>query len=1039
MDEFRTYIKTLKDNELIKLGAIPNKRPKMISDLIKKYNDTESTSITDYKQKLKKVIPRFASMSPIESELKSDILQEFGPVKVKKHGYTYLKAEYEKLIAEYNFNEILRIAKLNNNVIKYKNNDIEIYYHINENNLETLRNLLNGEDDENTTGSDADLVKTITENIHDVYGADLENIRTTNRNEQGGFILFNHTTNLDFSRYGIFNKNQDVTYYHKNNCLYHAFKASKMSETKLEALKTKFFQRDISIKNLKDIAEYLKIKIILHRKLEGAANRTYGDSDEVYELAIQNSHFFVYERTKYTSFFLNNYEMLKDENNPRNIFGIKNNKYIRRNDKGIYSDVVMKILLEKYSTPIDKMDLLNTPYHSKIENKVTSLEYLDNNTKLLEPKKPKIREVLKVYFDFETVNSNIYDPKNKGHIVKPREVTYYIDKIYYHDGYDCGKKFIKHILSLENKEIHLIAHNATFDFNFIAKHLPNLSIVKSGKRLIKATSTFKNKLIVVKDSLNFIISPLSEFSKIFKVQTSKLFFDHDWVRQEDLNENGVMINVNRELNADFLEKAPADFKEQTKNFIKNNKINLKEYSKYYNIFDVLTLKEGFEKFSEWCKLLDINIDDVSTASSMAQQYALQEGCFEDCYQLSGAPQFFINQSVLGGRVMTESNEAFELTDTKVVTLDANSLYPSAMIKFPGFLKGKPKILEDTSMEFLNRQSYYFVEIEVTKVRKNYKMPLLYTRSNISIEYKNTTGTITVGKTQLEDLIKFHEIEYVIIRGYYFDEGFNTKINETIKYLYDTRNTLKANQNPAEQIYKLIMNSIYGKCLQKPRDKKLVIKNSKEDMLKYFKRNKNNVEMAESIYDCDKWIIREYKEINEDYNFVHIGSHILEESKRIMNEVITLAENNDIRVYYTDTDSMHLNMDDVSKLERLYKKQYKKDLMGDNLLQFKQDFGRDSKNNLRYATKCIFLGKKTYIDYMNDHKHIYKAKGITKNAIKYKAKQSDGNIDDNIYKIYKDRLEGKEQIFDLTCGGNEFTIKHTTNINIVKLNSFNRKF
>ena len=40
--------------------------------------------------------------------------------------------------------------------------------------------------------------------------------------------------------------------------------------------------------------------------------------------------------------------------------------------------------------------------------------------------------------------------------------------------------------------------------------------------------------------------------------------------------------------------------------------------------------------------------------------------------------------------------------------------------------------------------------------------------------------MTVDKTQLEDLIKFHNIEFQILKGYYFDEGFNTNIKESIQ-------------------------------------------------------------------------------------------------------------------------------------------------------------------------------------------------------------------------------------------------------------------
>ena len=52
-------------------------------------------------------------------------------------------------------------------------------------------------------------------------------------------------------------------------------------------------------------------------------------------------------------------------------------------------------------------------------------------------------------------------------------------------------------------------------------------------------------------------------------------------------------------------------------------------------------------------------------------------------------------------------------------------------------------------------------------------------------------------------------DFDIIEGYYFNEGFNDTINTVIKDLYDLRKKLKTQKNPAEQAYKLFMNSMYG--------------------------------------------------------------------------------------------------------------------------------------------------------------------------------------------------------------------------------------
>ena len=51
-----------------------------------------------------------------------------------------------------------------------------------------------------------------------------------------------------------------------------------------------------------------------------------------------------------------------------------------------------------------------------------------------------------------------------------------------------------------------------------------------------------------------------------------------------------------------------------------------------------------------------------------------------------------------------------------------------------------------------------------------------------------------------------------------------------------------------------------------------------------------------------------KRLNQYYhiNYVHCGVEILSMSKRIMNKVFSSASDIDVKIYYPDTDSIHLN-------------------------------------------------------------------------------------------------------------------------------------
>ena len=151
-----------------------------------------------------------------------------------------------------------------------------------------------------------------------------------------------------------------------------------------------------------------------------------------------------------------------------------------------------------------------------------------------------------------------------------------------------------------------------------------------------------------------------------------------------------------------------------------------------------------------------------------------------------------------------------------------------------------------------------------------------------------------------------------------------------------------------------------------------------------------------------------------YNRGHIGCAVLSMSKRIMNEVFDVANDNNYPIYYTDTDSLHCNFDDVPKLEAKYKERYGKELNGKNLEQFHTDFNLDGAKSEIYATKSIFLGKKSYIDILESkdengniiHGHHVRLKGITE----------EGQLDAS--KKYKNGYKG---LFEDLAKGNEVEI------------------
>ena len=57
----------------------------------------------------------------------------------------------------------------------------------------------------------------------------------------------------------------------------------------------------------------------------------------------------------------------------------------------------------------------------------------------------------------------------------------------------------------------------------------------------------------------------------------------------------------------------------------------------------------------------------------------------------------------------------------------------------------------------------------------------------------------------------------------------------------------------------------------------------------------------------------------------------------MNKAFSSASDIDVKIYYQDTDSIHLNYDDVDTVVNRYKEKYGLELVGEDLGNFHIDF------------------------------------------------------------------------------------------------------
>ena len=86
--------------------------------------------------------------------------------------------------------------------------------------------------------------------------------------------------------------------------------------------------------------------------------------------------------------------------------------------------------------------------------------------------------------------------------------------------------------------------------------------------------------------------------------------------------------------------------------------------------------------------------------------------------------------------------------------------------------------------------------------------------------------MVVDNITLEDFVKYQQVDCEIIRGYKWTDPKDFSIQQVIRNVFNKRLEHKKNGNPLQEVYKLIMNSAYGKTIQKPIKDKSVYKKFK---------------------------------------------------------------------------------------------------------------------------------------------------------------------------------------------------------------------
>ena len=844
----------------------------------------------------------------------------------------------------------------------------------------------------------------------------------------GAFFPFYNKTELDLTKFQIF-KESDIP--NNLNCLQKALKEGGLDNKKFVNLITLFIKDGTNIaKN-----DYIPINklIIICNSLNICIELTYYNkngisvkkiipplikgninNNPIFKIGLLSNHYFINEDTLYTK---ENLGLIN-----------KNNKYPKLN-----SIQLIKLLLKNKETLLTPITNQNntSPYNFKnLKNYETLYNPTNKNIKRIEKKEIKPPSIFKNeefkvgYFDFEAItDTEIHTAYQIAFESRDGE------KLFFQGNY-CALDFLK---SIKTNMI-LYAHNLKYDLQFLIKYLLNhSSFIKTGSQCKTISGIFINNdtkktvKLCFKDSMSIISAPLSSFGKMFNLEQNKEILPYEIYNQESIKQESIKIEIAQKY---LTEEKYILFKENIKKWnleLPNGYFNHMKYSEIYCKMDVEVLKNGYEKMKEWMfEITKINIDYIISLPQLAYTYGVNENVFLNCYSVSGAIREFIQRCLVGGRTMTRANKQYHIKDTKLQDFDGVSLYPSAIEEMDGFLKGTPKVIlsKNLNKEFLDKQDGYFIEVDILDIPIKYSFPLLST--NNEGESRNFSNDIRgrgiyLDKVSLEDAINFQNIKYKIIRGYYFNSGRNTNNKDFINKLFNERLIKKQEKNPIEQCYKLLMNSFYGKTIQNPILKKYTFVQDKEKDMNKFLYNSATMISSTQISN-NLYMLEEHNTIHEHFSLPHIGIEILSMSKRIMNRVMCLAEDNNINIYYQDTDSMHIENDKIELLSNKFKEKYNKELIGSKMGQFHSDFNFKS-DILPVAIESIFLGKKCYLDVVECSnngiitKEIHcRMKGIPSSCIKnFQCVNLTENTDLqylNALDIYLDLFKGDELAFEL---------------------------
>ena len=890
------------------------------------------------------------------------------------------------------------------------------------------------------------------------------------KNKDGRFFPYINTSNLDLVKYQIFTQEQAYNkklIENREHCLIFTLLQAGIEADVCNRIKLSYVSgQNISKKDLKNIASIIRRNITLYtindkptsKKLVQQQKITTSDPCEVepIEIALYEEHYFLYECTEYTEFFIKHYQDLKDIENPNTIREIKHvggKTYFGRKEGLSKISSLLMIYNLKLQNCFSKLDFtlfdenainIQTRKHiylDNIQNEQREVEikkeYVpkpksaqrnpSKPTHILEGVLPRSEPSI-FYADCESfVNTNPHRLFLLG-VVSNKNDLVIMWNVCDNSPEQTVFNFLNFVSNNGKQDAIVYFHNLKYDLHLLEPYINIKEKCMKDNQIYSLDIYYRGKNIELRDSYKLIPFALKTFQESFELPKEYCKKEASAYKYYTPENNNKRIHIDEYMNLlkeEDKTKFVDNMKDDPEYDIKTKTFNPLSYYMEYLRLDCLVLKKGLIKFNELIKEITggLTIYKSLTISSLTDKYMTENGAYEGVFEVCGNLREYIANAVYGGRVCVNEKYSRKVVEGKLSDYDGVSLYPSAINRLCreiGLPTGEAKRLN--GQDWRNFK-YSIVTVQITKVNKKQQMPFIAHKGDGVINYTNEPPKepIVIDSITLQDYIDFHEIEFEVSDGVYWDGKFNQKMGELINNLFKSRMVYKKSKPALANTIKLMLNSSYGKTIMKKSNSevKMIFRGEEVDNYdksgrdrgtnfeNYVYNNFNTLISSRTVNKYNYEIVRICAD--KSYNRGHIGCAILSMSKRIMNEVFDVANDIECPIYYTDTDSLHCNFDDVPKIEAKYKEVYGKELNGKNLEQFHTDFNLKGADSEIYATKSIFLGKKSYCDYLESKDksgrtingyHI-RLKGITKEGLDHASEE----YEDSYFGLYKDLASG----------------------------------